>query len=86
MTINRTAKVESLEIARYDGDNCIIIVDDNCDYFFDEYHYSVYDVLGDAAEEFPYSKWDEYSRPAAYEKAARFYNSLVPDADAIPLF
>lgn len=86
MTINRTAKVKSLEIARYDGDNCIIIIDDNCDYFFDEYYYSVYDVLGDTAEEFSYSKWDEYSRAAAYEKAARFYNSLVPDADAITLF
>lgn len=86
MTINRTAKVESLEIARYDGDDRIIIIDDNYNYFFDECYYCVYDILGDTAEEFPYSKWDEYSRPAAYEQAARFYNSLVPDADAIPLF
>lgn len=47
-----------------------------CENWFGERFYFVHDLFGDCAE----------YHITRYGEAARFYNSLVPDADCIPLF
>lgn len=78
--------VKSAEIARYYGDDRIIIIERVINYF-GEMFYTVYDILGDFVEEFyiDHSEGWETERHA-YEKAARCYNSLVPDNECITLF
>ena len=51
-----------------------------CNYF-NEWYFVVEDILSDDDSRYllvEFSKWDEEGRKEAYEKAARFYNSLVP--------
>lgn len=75
-------------IAESCGDYCApcIFFELETNYFGDHF-YHVYSVLDDNAAEFPVNTSEGWKtmRPA-YEQAARFYNSLVPDADAVPLF
>ena len=53
--------------------------------FFGDYLYFVYDLFGDCME-FPFFSLEYDFQKTAYEKAARFYNTLVPEENAIPLF
>lgn len=53
---------------------------------FQEYYYIVHDVMKDTFQEFTFSRWDGASERSAYGKAAKAYNGLVPDSEAIPLF
>ena len=53
---------------------------------FGDYYYYVNDIISGTCGEFPFSAIDLYTERSAYESAARLYNSLVPDACAVPLF
>lgn len=57
----------------------------NCNYF-NELSYIVQDVLKDVFAVFEFSRWNELERATAYEKAAKLYNTLVPDTECIPMF
>lgn len=48
-----------------------------CVNWFGDRFYYVYNIMTDVSAEFHITR---------YEEAARFYNSLVPDTDCIPLF
>ena len=56
-------------------------------WFGDRFYY-VHNIMSDDGGTFEFSdvlsNYDD--ERTAYTKAARFYNSLVPDADAVPLF
>lgn len=54
--------------------------------YFNEHYYSVGNILNDECRVFEFSIFDEIEQKKAYEKAARFYNSLVSENDLIPLF
>ncbi len=59
-----------------------------CNYF-NEWSYIVDDVMKDDSFRSFYigtTLEDTYRIQAAYEQAARHYNALVPDDEAIPLF
>ena len=68
-------------IARHDT----VIFELHCNWF-NELFYIVQDVMADAFESIEFSRWDGAQERAAYERAARFYNSLVPADECIPLF
>jgi len=58
-----------------------ILFTTECNYF-GEWHFVVDDLLDNEGDRYllvSFSKWDKEGRKRAYEKAARFYNSLVPD-------
>ena len=84
--INSTGRSQEIasSIADYDFPVVFFELEQN---YFGDYFYYVYHLLDDAAETFDFSTLDNgESERAAYAKAAAFYNSLVPDRDAIPLF
>lgn len=56
-----------------------------CVNWFNEKFYYVYDLFGDC-KEFSFSSLDAFSERKAYAAAAQFYNTLVNDIDAIPIF
>lgn len=81
MTLNRNyGKTET--IAEYEA----ISIDLHCNYF-NEWEFIVQDVLSDIFKSFNIGSSLEYEeQKKAYREAARFYNSLVPDSECIPLF
>lgn len=74
-------------IAEYSGEYAAPVVAFTlvCDCFGNHYYF-VQDIISGTCEEFPFSAIDPYTERPAYERAARLYNSLVPDACAVPLF
>lgn len=65
-----------------------VYIELHCNYF-DEWSYIVEDVMKDDSFRSFYigtNLEDSEKIRAAYEKAARHYNALVPEADVIPLF
>ena len=56
--------------------------------FFQNHYYFVADVFGEIeSKDFDFSiNGDGTSRRMAYEQAAKYYNSLVPDDKTIPTF
>lgn len=72
-----------VEQARYET----VIFELECNYF-NEWSYIVQDVLNDDSFQAFYigTFLDYESQRVAYERAARHYNSLVPDSECIPLF
>ena len=54
--------------------------------WFNELSFLVIDPLNDIFESFGFNRYDDVEIRQAYEKAARLYNSLVPDDSAIPVF
>lgn len=68
-------------IARYDTVSFDLVCD-----WFNELSYIVQDVLTDDFFCFDFSRWSGDQERKAYEKAARAYNNLVPESEAIPLF
>ena len=72
-----------IEQARYET----VIFDLECNYF-NEWYYIVQDVLNDDSFQAFYIgtslNWEEQRK--VYERAARHYNSLVPESECIPLF
>ena len=83
-TNNRTISTYKASYEDIDN-NKIIFFDDELD-FFGERVLHVYNVLGDEDDYFPYHPVYGDNYRIAYEKAARFYNTLVPEENAIPLF
>lgn len=79
--MGRLNREEAQEIAHHDT-----VFFERCRNWFGELFYSVMDVTGDTCEAFPFIWWDEFGERRAYEKAARLYNSLVPDSEVVPLF
>lgn len=72
-----------VEQARYET----VCFDLECNYF-NEWSYIVQDVLNDNSFQVFYigMSLDYESQRVAYERAARHYNSLVPESECIPLF
>ena len=68
-------------IARYDT----VIFELHCNWF-NELFFIVQDVITDHYYEIDVSRWDTAQQRAAYSKAAKLYNSLVPNSERIPLF
>lgn len=83
MTTNRNHNVSNT-IAQHDT----VIFEWVCNYF-GEQSFIVQNVMTNEFYCFEFDRWygDLESRAAkAYESAARTYNSMVPDAEAVPLF
>ena len=68
-------------IAKHDT----VIFELECNHF-NELFYIVNDVMTDDFEAFYFYRYDAEQERSAYERAARFYNSLVPDEECVPLF
>ena len=84
--------INNFSYANYDGTTQAMIA--TCGYasielycnYFNELSFLVIDPLNDIFESFGFYRYDDAERRQAYEKAARLYNSLVPDDSAIPVF
>ena len=74
MYFRRNESPISVQIALYNGDTSIISLEYTTNWF-NESSYLVMDLMGDFCEDFH-----------TYEQAARAYNGLVPESEAIPLF
>ena len=72
----------SITIAEYDTISLDHVIN-----YFNEHYYFVQDVLSDSDFYcFDFYPGNIESERAAYKKAAEKYNSLVPEAECIPLF
>lgn len=74
-------KKQTITVAKYDS----VIFEFKLDCFGFS-HYIVQDAATDAYKIVSFCTNSTMQERQAYEKAARIYNSLVPDAECIPLF
>ena len=77
----------NIEITSYEGEDNTIYLEQVTNFFGDHFYY-VYDIFGKIEPKtfdfYILKGWEDMK--SAYQEAVKYYNSVVPDAAAIPLF